>query len=39
MLLHEKLDDLQQKQWSELIGLQREQLRLLTVLVEQNDRR
>ncbi|WP_312588163.1 DUF1003 domain-containing protein [Comamonas terrigena] len=39
MLLHEKLDDLQQKQWSELIGLQREQLRLLTVLAEQNDRR
>lgn len=38
MLLHEKLDDLQQKQWTELIGLQREQLRLLSVLMEKNGR-
>ena len=34
MLLHDKLDLLREKQWSELLGLQREQLKLLGYLIE-----
>ena len=33
MLLHEKLDLLREKQWGELIVLQREQLRLLETIL------
>ncbi|MEG2632901.1 MAG: DUF1003 domain-containing protein, partial [Comamonas sp.] len=32
MMLHEKIDLLQQKQWTELIAIQREQLELLAAL-------
>lgn len=32
MMLHEKMDLLQQKQWSELVAIQREQLELLRAL-------
>jgi uncharacterized membrane protein len=32
--LHEKVDSLREKQWSELIIIQQEQLRLLSKLVE-----
>jgi uncharacterized membrane protein len=32
MLLHEKLDTLREKQWEELLQLQKEQLKLLTAL-------
>jgi uncharacterized membrane protein len=32
--LHEKVDSLREKQWSELITIQQEQLRLLSKLVE-----
>ena len=34
MLLHEKMDQLRQGQWGELLSLQTEQLRLLQVLAE-----
>jgi uncharacterized membrane protein len=34
MTLHEKMDLLREKQWSELISIQQEQLRLLSQLVE-----
>jgi len=32
--LHEKIDSLREKQWSELISIQQEQLRLLRQLLE-----
>jgi uncharacterized membrane protein len=32
--LHEKVDSLREKQWSELISIQQEQLRLLGQLLE-----
>lgn len=38
MMLHEKLDQLQKTQWSELIALQREQLQLLARLVDRSGR-
>jgi uncharacterized membrane protein len=34
MALHEKIDLLREKQWSELISMQQEQLKLLTQLIE-----
>jgi uncharacterized membrane protein len=34
MLLHDKLDQLRQIQWAELVEMQREQLKLLTALVD-----
>jgi len=34
MALHEKMDLLREKQWSELISIQQEQLRLLSQLME-----
>jgi uncharacterized membrane protein len=34
MTLHEKMDLLREKQWSELISIQQEQLRLLSQLIE-----
>ena len=34
MALHEKIDLLREKQWSELISIQQEQLRLLSQLIE-----
>ena len=34
MLLHDKLDQLQRVQWEELLAIQREQVRLLTVLAD-----
>ena len=34
MMLHEKMDLLREKQWSELISIQQEQLRLLSQLIE-----
>jgi uncharacterized membrane protein len=34
MALHEKMDVLREKQWSELISIQQEQLRLLSQLIE-----
>ncbi len=34
MLLHEKVDLLRESQWSELIAIQKEQLRLLGNLIE-----
>jgi uncharacterized membrane protein len=36
--LHEKLDQLRDQQWSALVGMQQEQIRLLTQLVEDNER-
>ena len=36
MLLHEKVDLLREGQWSELMTLQKEQLRLIGVLIEKN---
>jgi uncharacterized membrane protein len=33
--LHEKLDDLREKQWAELVEMQQEQIRLLTTLLEE----
>ena len=36
MLLHEKVDLLREGQWSELIAIQKEQLRLLGNLIEKN---
>ena len=38
MLLHQKLDDLRQTQWAELLDLQREQLLLLSGLVRANSK-
>ena len=32
--LHEKLDELREKQWAELVEMQQEQIRLLTKLLE-----
>ena len=37
MLLHEKVDLLREGQWSELIAIQKEQLRLLGTLIEKNN--
>lgn len=34
MLLHEKMDVLREGQWSELVAIQKEQLRLLEDLIE-----
>jgi uncharacterized membrane protein len=34
MALHEKIDLLREKQWSELISIQQEQLRLLSQLIK-----
>jgi uncharacterized membrane protein len=39
LALHEKLDTLREKQWSELVTMQQEQIRLLTVLLEQRKER
>jgi uncharacterized membrane protein len=36
MLLHEKVDLLREGQWSELMAIQKEQLRLISVLMEKN---
>lgn len=36
LLLHEKIDLLRENQWSELIAIQKEQLRLLGNLIEKN---
>ena len=36
MLLHEKVDLLREGQWSELMVIQKEQLRLIGVLIENN---
>ena len=38
MLLHEKVDLLREEQWSELIAIQKEQLRLLGNLIEKNSK-
>jgi hypothetical protein len=34
--LHEKVDLLREGQWSELMAIQKEQLRLISVLMEKN---
>jgi uncharacterized membrane protein len=34
MALHEKVDLLREKQWGDLVAIQREQLRLLSQLIE-----
>jgi hypothetical protein len=34
--LHEKVDLLREGQWSELMAIQKEQLRLIGVLIEKN---
>jgi hypothetical protein len=34
MLLHEKVDLLREGQWGELLAIQKEQLKLLSVLIE-----
>ncbi|MFH2039116.1 MAG: DUF1003 domain-containing protein [Chloroflexota bacterium] len=36
--LHEKLDELREKQWSELVEMQQEQIRLLTKLLDEKNR-
>jgi uncharacterized membrane protein len=36
--LHEKLDQLREKQWIALVEMQQEQIRLLTQLVESSDK-
>lgn len=36
MLLHEKIDLLREKQWEDLLAIQKEQLKLLTALAEKN---
>ena len=36
--LHEKLDELRNKQWSELVEMQQEQIRLLTKLLEEKNK-
>lgn len=38
MLLHEKIDLLREGQWSELLIIQKEQLKLLSRLIEKNDK-
>jgi uncharacterized membrane protein len=35
MALHQKIDALREHQWEELIMMQREQIRLLTLLIEE----
>ena len=35
--LHEKLDDLREMKWKELVGLQQEQIRLLTLILNERD--
>ncbi|MDR6859518.1 DUF1003 domain-containing protein [Variovorax guangxiensis] len=39
MLLHEKIDHLREKQWEELLEIQRQQLKLLTRLIEMKSQR
>jgi uncharacterized membrane protein len=36
--LHEKVDELREKQWSELVEMQQEQIRLLTKLLEEKSK-
>lgn len=36
MLLHEKVDLLREEQWADLINIQKEQMKLLTILIEKN---
>lgn len=36
MLLHEKIDLLREKQWEDLLAIQKEQLKLLKALAEKN---
>ncbi|HEX5132309.1 MAG TPA: DUF1003 domain-containing protein [Candidatus Krumholzibacteria bacterium] len=36
--LHQKMDELREKQWSELVAMQQEQIRLLTDLLEGKDK-
>jgi uncharacterized membrane protein len=36
--LHEKLDELREKQWAELVEMQQEQIRLLTKLLEEKSK-
>lgn len=36
MLLHEKMDSLREKQWNELLAIQKEQLKILGDLIEKN---
>jgi hypothetical protein len=36
MLLHEKVDLLREGQWSELMAIQKEQLRLISLLMGKN---
>jgi hypothetical protein len=36
MLLHEKMDLLRESQWAELLAIQKEQIRLLGDLIENN---
>lgn len=38
MLLHEKVDSLREKQWNELLAIQKEQLKILGDLIEKNSR-
>ncbi len=38
MLLHEKIDLLREKQWEDLLAIQKEQLKLLTALAERQGR-
>jgi len=35
--LHQKMDELREKQWAELVEMQQEQIRLLTKLLEEKD--
>ncbi|MCJ7435174.1 MAG: DUF1003 domain-containing protein [Anaerolineales bacterium] len=37
--LHQKFDELREKQWAELVEMQQEQIHLLTKLIEEKDRR
>jgi len=37
--LHAKVDELSEKQWSELVEMQKEQIRLLTRLLEESNRK
>lgn len=39
MALHEKIDLLREKQWSELISIQQEQLKLLSQLIEEQSKK
>lgn len=36
--LHEKLDELRENQWAELVEMQQEQIRLLTKLLEEKSK-